>query len=151
MRFNIEGDCEVDAGLYGAVLQAVRVSRSDVFGTADKQLPISESGDALVPQIGFIGQDYRPGGTILLGINPGGGGDTYGRLWIADGQTASGRAARLTSPARPSKSWRVGRRIRRSAFLFRLCRYCGALNKMSGSCHGQISAGRIAWAPLPIK
>lgn len=67
----------MDPELYSTALKAVRVIRSNIFGADDKQLPISEPKDALVPQIGFIGQDYRPGGTILLGVNPGGGGDAY--------------------------------------------------------------------------
>lgn len=73
----------MDAELYRAVLAAVRLRRSDIFDEVDKQLPVSEPEDAAIPQIGFIGQDYRPGGTILLGINPGGGGDKYVRT-VAD-------------------------------------------------------------------
>lgn len=69
----------METELYGTLLQAVRLNRSDVFGADDRQMPTSEPIDALVPQIGFVGNDYRPGGTILLGINPGGGGDTYRR------------------------------------------------------------------------
>lgn len=69
----------MEAELYGTLLKAVRLHRSDVFGADDRQMPTSEPIDALVPQIGFVGSEYRPGGTILLGINPGGGGDTYRR------------------------------------------------------------------------
>jgi len=67
------------AELHGPVLKTLRLTRRDVFGPADKQHPISEPEDAAVPQIGFVGQEYRAEGTILLGINPGGGGDTYVR------------------------------------------------------------------------
>lgn len=67
------------AELYTAVLSALRIQREDVFGASDLQLPVSQPRDAMIPQIGFVGQDYRPGGTLLLGINPGGGGDTYAR------------------------------------------------------------------------
>lgn len=42
-------------------------------------MPVSQPQDAAVPQIGFVGQDYRSGGDVLLGINPGGGGDAYVR------------------------------------------------------------------------
>lgn len=64
---------------YDAALKAVCIKRGDVFWPADRQVPISEPEDALIPQIGFIGPDYRRGGTLLLGINPGGGGDSYSR------------------------------------------------------------------------
>jgi len=67
------------AELEGPVLKAVRLTRKDVFGEVEKQHPVSEPEDAAVPQIGFVGRDYRAGGTVLLGINPGGGGDTYVR------------------------------------------------------------------------
>jgi len=69
----------MDAELYGTLLKAVRLHRSDVFGADDRQIPTREPIDALIPQIGFVGSDYRPGGTLLLGINPGGGRDTYRR------------------------------------------------------------------------
>lgn len=69
----------MDGGLFEAALRAVRLSRGDIFGSADEQLPIGEPGDALISMVGFVGCDYRPGGTLLLGINPGGGGDTYVR------------------------------------------------------------------------
>ena len=58
---------------------ALSISRSDIFGEMDTQLPISEVRDANVPQIGFVGAHYRQGGDLLLGINQGGGGDTYRR------------------------------------------------------------------------
>lgn len=64
---------------YDAALKAVCIQRGDVFWPPDSQLPMTEPEDALIPQIGFIGADYRRGGTLLLGINPGGGGDTYSR------------------------------------------------------------------------
>lgn len=66
-----------------SIHSSMRLSRSDVFGTADEQLPISEVPDAHLPQIGFIGANYRKGGDLLLGINPGGGGDAYRRT-LAD-------------------------------------------------------------------
>lgn len=69
----------MDIQLYRAVLAAIQVSRKDVFGTSDDQLPVSEPEDATIPQIGFIGHRYYSGGTLLLGINPGGGGNAYSR------------------------------------------------------------------------
>jgi hypothetical protein len=64
---------------YEIILNALRIDRAEVFFPADSQLPVSEPQDAMIPQIGFIGNDYRTGGDILLGINPGGGGDAYRR------------------------------------------------------------------------
>ena len=69
----------MNAELYEATLNAVRLSRSDIFGLSDTQLPISEPKDSEFPQIGFVGRGYHRGGTVLLGINPGGGGDAYTR------------------------------------------------------------------------
>jgi hypothetical protein len=64
---------------YEFILNALRIDRAEVFFPADSQVPASEPQDAILPQIGFIGEDYRTGGDILLGINPGGGGDAYRR------------------------------------------------------------------------
>lgn len=69
----------MNADFYEVALNALRLRRKEVFGLVDNQQPISETKDSAIPQIGFIGQNYRRGGTILLGINPGGGGDTYTR------------------------------------------------------------------------
>ncbi|MFS4437630.1 hypothetical protein ACMA5I_05390 [Paracoccaceae bacterium GXU_MW_L88] len=63
--------------IYLAFSKALRIERSDIFGSEDQQMPISEPLDAIIPQAGFVGRDYQKGGTVLLGINPGGGGDTY--------------------------------------------------------------------------
>jgi hypothetical protein len=57
----------------------MRMDRAAVFGPFDSQSPTSEPQDATIPQIGFVGRDYQPGGDVLLGINPGGGGDAYTR------------------------------------------------------------------------
>ncbi len=65
--------------LQDAFLQAMRVRRSDIFGHDGDQMPFSEVEDAAIPQVGFLGSEYRRGGDILMGINPGGGGDTYRR------------------------------------------------------------------------
>lgn len=67
----------MEMSVYEAIVRAVRLDRADIFGTGDEQRPISETQDSTIPQIGFIGANYRRGGTIFLGINPGGGGDTY--------------------------------------------------------------------------
>ena len=54
---------------------ATRLTRQDIFGPSDDQIPVSEPEDAHIPQVGFVGSAYQTGGDILLGINPGGGGD----------------------------------------------------------------------------
>lgn len=69
----------MNVDVYEILLQAMRMDRSDIFGSLDRQLPTSEPLDAMIPQIGFVGRDFLPGGDVLLGINPGGGGDAYVR------------------------------------------------------------------------
>ena len=64
---------------YEIILNILRIDRAEVFCPANSQLPISEPQDAMLPQIGFIGENYRTGGDILIGINPGGGGDAHRR------------------------------------------------------------------------
>lgn len=61
------------------MLRVLRLEREDIFGPLDPQMPISEPADARLPAIGYVGARYRQGGTVLLGINPGGGGDSYPR------------------------------------------------------------------------
>lgn len=57
--------------------RAIAVTRADVFGPSpDRQLPKHLHEDAQVPFLGFAGQNYRAGGTLLVAINPGGGMDT---------------------------------------------------------------------------
>lgn len=59
-------------------LSCARVSRSALYGVSpDRQLPTHLLADAHIPFIGFAGSQYRPGGVVLLAINPGGGGDSY--------------------------------------------------------------------------
>jgi hypothetical protein len=98
---------------------ALSISRSDIFGEMDAQLPISEIRDANVPQIGFIGANYRQGGDLLLGINPGGGGDTYrrtaederrfGLITSFDKGAADGPSARQVCEAtmKGMRTWRL--------------------------------------------
>lgn len=78
-RFELDDQQHWQARSYRVALGAVRLSRREIFGDAEDQLPIAEPADAQLPQIGFIGSGYRRGGTVLLGINPGGGGDAYRR------------------------------------------------------------------------
>lgn len=55
------------------------IERTDLFGPDGDQMPVTEIADASIPQIGFIGRNYTVGKDVLLGINPGGGGDAYSR------------------------------------------------------------------------
>lgn len=70
---------ESNSAIAAAMLNALRLRRSDIFGPDDDQCPVSEINDAQVPQVGFVGRTYQRGGDLLLGINPGGGGDSYRR------------------------------------------------------------------------
>ena len=57
---------------------AAKVTRSEVFGTDnDRWLPINNQDDAKLPFLGYVGANFRPGGIILMAINPGGGTDKY--------------------------------------------------------------------------
>ena len=77
------GRVGVNSKQYEIILNVLRIDRAEVFIPADSQLPLSEPQDAMLPQIGFIGEDYRTGGDILIGINSGGGGDAH-RLTAED-------------------------------------------------------------------
>jgi hypothetical protein len=61
-----------------ALRTALMLLRADIFGS-DDQLPLSEPGDAAIPQPGYVGRGYARGGDLLLAINPGGGGASYRR------------------------------------------------------------------------
>lgn len=54
----------------------MRVSRTAIFGDNDPK-PINLIDDAETMFPGAVGPNYRPGGVVLLAINPGGGGDAY--------------------------------------------------------------------------
>lgn len=59
-------------------LTSARVSRAALYGVSqDPQLPTNLVDDARIPFLGFAGTKYRPGGVVLLAINPGGGGSSY--------------------------------------------------------------------------
>jgi hypothetical protein len=53
-----------------------QLRREHVFPD-DRLLPITHQEDARTAATGWIGRDYQPGGIVLLGVNPGGGGDGY--------------------------------------------------------------------------
>lgn len=48
-----------------------------IYSGVDDQMPINLQEDARLPQLGFVGKHYKTGGTAILAINPGGGGDAY--------------------------------------------------------------------------
>ena len=54
-----------------------RLHRADLFDS-DSLMPISATEDANTPAAGWVGSHWS-GGTLLVGINPGGGGDDYRR------------------------------------------------------------------------
>ena len=57
--------------------RAMRIPRSNLYSGVDDQMPLHLQEDARIPQLGFVGKYYQTGGTVILAINPGGGGDAY--------------------------------------------------------------------------
>ena len=57
----------------------VKITRDDIFGSADTEyLPRNLPDDSATMFVGYVGSRYTPEvGLLLLGINPGGGGDAY--------------------------------------------------------------------------
>lgn len=55
-----------------------RVGRHEIFGS-DDPIPLNLQEDARTMFAGYVGPGYRPGGVVLLAVNPGGGGDAYAR------------------------------------------------------------------------
>ena len=56
-----------------------QITRDEIFGDADPSYaPINLPIDAATMFAGYVGSSYQPdAGLLLLGINPGGGGDAY--------------------------------------------------------------------------
>lgn len=86
--------------------------RADVF-TDDRLTPTSCVEDAHTAAPGWVGPDWAPGGTLLVGINPGGGGDEY-RMNPHDAElyglirklrNASGQAAISAALVHLSAAW----------------------------------------------
>ena len=59
------------------------VARADIFGTNDP-IPKHLQDDAHTMFAGYVGPRYRPGGTVIMAVNPGGGGDAYVRRTAQD-------------------------------------------------------------------
>ena len=60
--------------------RSVQINRAAILGSTDEEnyRPIHLRDDSATMFAGFVGQRYEPGkGVVLLGINPGGGGDAY--------------------------------------------------------------------------
>ena len=55
---------------------AVSAKREDIF-VDDRLTPISAVQDGATPAPGWVGKSWKSGGTVLMAINPGGGGDNY--------------------------------------------------------------------------
>lgn len=57
-------------------IKNMNVAREAIFGV-DDPMPLANQDDAMVMFPGALGSAYKPGKPVLIGINPGGGGDTY--------------------------------------------------------------------------
>jgi hypothetical protein len=66
----------VNPNIVSAFHQTVSLGRSDVFED-DRLMPQCTVADANTAAPGWVGRDWAPGGTLLMAINPGGGGDRY--------------------------------------------------------------------------
>lgn len=62
--------------LAAAFHATANVRREDIFRDHRLQ-PIRCLDDARTSAPGWVGSNWMPGGTVLMGINPGGGGDNY--------------------------------------------------------------------------
>ncbi|AKI03198.1 uracil DNA glycosylase superfamily protein [Hoeflea sp. IMCC20628] len=63
-----------------------QITRSEIFGDTDAQLrPINLTSDSAIMFSGYVGSGYEVNkGILLLGINPGGGGDAYEKRSLED-------------------------------------------------------------------
>jgi hypothetical protein len=72
---------ETQRAAFGIIVNALSGGRALFFGTPDACLPASRSplvsDDDRLLQPGFVGPLYRPGGLLVLGINPGNGSSTH--------------------------------------------------------------------------
>lgn len=64
-----------ERGVIKELWKLVQVTRQQIFGSDDDQIwmPAHQQQDASIMVPPFFGNNYRPGGILLLGINPGGG------------------------------------------------------------------------------
>ena len=62
-----------------------QITRGTIFGSgAEKSMPLHLRENADTMFAGYVGKTYEPGGIVLFGVNPGGGGDTYDRRSYED-------------------------------------------------------------------
>jgi hypothetical protein len=83
-----------------------RLRREELFGD-NRLTPITCIEDAQTAAMGWVGRDYTPSGILMIGINPGGGTDTYrrnptdallyGRLRAFRDATGGARSAAFTA------------------------------------------------------
>lgn len=68
---------------FDAARRVVQAGRGAFFRTPDADLPVRQSSilrqDDLIPQLGFVGANYQAHRILLLGINPGNGGNNQKR------------------------------------------------------------------------
>jgi hypothetical protein len=62
--------------IVSAFHRTVRIQRDEVFED-DRLMPQCSIADAYIAAPGWVGRDWQPGGTLLVAINPAGGGDNY--------------------------------------------------------------------------
>ena len=58
--------------------QAANTTRADLFDD-NRLMPITATADANTAACGWVGENWERGGDLMIGINPGGGGDGYRR------------------------------------------------------------------------
>lgn len=62
--------------IVSAFHRTVHLHRDEVFED-DRLMPQCSIADAHIAAPGWVGRDWQPGGTLLVAINPAGGGDNY--------------------------------------------------------------------------
>jgi hypothetical protein len=68
----------IEEAVIDAFQATTRVSRDAVFDD-DRLMPVVAVEHARMAAPGWVGANWRAGGTVLMAINPGGGGDAYKR------------------------------------------------------------------------
>jgi hypothetical protein len=76
---------EPQAAAFPAVQRLLAGGRGLLFENPKASLPFSRDrtiqAEDLIPQIGFIGDDYKFGGLVIVGINPGNGDRHMRSVW----------------------------------------------------------------------
>lgn len=66
----------MQTNIVAAFHRTARTERAAIFDD-DRLMPTSAPQDAAITASGWVGPAWKAGGTLLMGINPGGGRDTY--------------------------------------------------------------------------